>query len=97
MLDITLWGALLGGLLSFLTPCVLPMVPFYLGYLAGGGVHQVAAGGAVSPALRARAMAGAFMFAAGVITIFVALGASASVLGSWCASGSTCCAGSRPR
>jgi cytochrome c-type biogenesis protein len=35
MLDISFAGAALAGLLSFFTPCILPMVPFYLCYLAG--------------------------------------------------------------
>lgn len=78
MFDITLWGALVAGLLSFLTPCVLPMVPFYLGYLAGTGASGAEAGGRT---LRLRAVLGATAFAAGIITVFVALGASASVLG----------------
>jgi cytochrome c-type biogenesis protein len=35
MFDISLTGAFLAGLLSFLSPCILPMVPFYLSYLGG--------------------------------------------------------------
>ena len=35
MLDISFAGAALAGLLSFFTPCILPMVPFYLCYMAG--------------------------------------------------------------
>ena len=34
-LDITFGGAALAGLLSFFSPCILPMVPFYLSYMAG--------------------------------------------------------------
>lgn len=81
MFDVTLGGALLAGLLSFLSPCILPMVPFYLGYLAGGSVQAVGPGGEVPKALRTRAILGALAFAAGVITIFVVLGASASAVG----------------
>ncbi|PZX12819.1 cytochrome c-type biogenesis protein [Palleronia aestuarii] len=81
MFDVTLGGAMLAGLLSFLSPCILPMVPFYLGYLAGGSLQAVGADGRVPAALRSRAVLGALFFAAGIITVFVALGASASMVG----------------
>lgn len=81
MFDVTLGGAVLAGLLSFLSPCILPMVPFYLGYLAGTGTAQVAAPGGARPRVQVRALLGAAFFAAGIITVFVALGASASLAG----------------
>ena len=81
MFDISLTGAFLAGLLSFLSPCILPMVPFYLSYLGGMSAAEVAQGGAVTRATRVRAVVGASFFAAGVLTVFVALGASASVFG----------------
>ncbi|QFU09067.1 Thiol:disulfide interchange protein DsbD [Rhodobacteraceae bacterium THAF1] len=81
MFDVTLGGAVFAGLLSFLSPCILPMVPFYLGYLAGGSVQAVGPDGQIPAALRTRAILGALCFAAGVITIFVLLGASATSLG----------------
>jgi hypothetical protein len=58
MFDVSMTGAFLAGLLSFLSPCVLPMVPFYLSYLAGVSVNTVAGGAAVSGAVRGRAMLG---------------------------------------
>jgi cytochrome c-type biogenesis protein len=42
MFDFRVTGAFLAGLVSFLSPCVLPMVPFYLSYLAGVSVNTVA-------------------------------------------------------
>ncbi len=39
--DITIWGALVAGLLSFLSPCVLPLVPAYLGFLGGTTIDQL--------------------------------------------------------
>ena len=81
MFDVTLWGALVAGLVSFASPCILPMVPFYLGYLAGTGMDALAAGAAPDAAVRRRAAVSALAFAAGVITVFVAMGASASLLG----------------
>ncbi|MEL6782516.1 MAG: cytochrome c biogenesis protein CcdA, partial [Pseudomonadota bacterium] len=43
MFDVTIFGALLAGLLSFLSPCILPIVPFYLSYLGGVGMNQITA------------------------------------------------------
>ena len=80
MFDVTLGGALLAGLLSFLSPCVLPMVPFYLSYLAGASVQQ-AAQGPVPVAVRNRAVLAAVAFALGITTIFVGLGAAATTFG----------------
>ena len=82
MFDVTFFGAFAAGLLSFLSPCVLPMVPFYLSYLAGVGVSQISAGTSMQQSVRIRAVVSACFFALGVITVFVGLGASASVLGS---------------
>ena len=43
MMEITFAGAAFAGLLSFLSPCILPIVPFYLSYLAGVGMNQISA------------------------------------------------------
>ena len=80
MFDVTLTGALLAGLLSFLSPCVLPMVPFYLSYLAGSSV-QLAGAGPMPVAVRNRAIVAAVAFALGITTIFVGLGAAATGFG----------------
>ncbi|MEM6276205.1 MAG: cytochrome c biogenesis protein CcdA [Pseudomonadota bacterium] len=76
MFSISLAGAALAGLISFASPCILPIVPFYLSYLAGVSLEQAEAG-----QKRHRAVLAALMFSAGVIAVFVALGASASMLG----------------
>ena len=85
MLDVSFIGAFAAGLLSFLSPCILPIVPFYLSYMAGVGMNQITADAdgtmAITPAVRSRAVLSASFFALGVITIFVAMGASASALG----------------
>lgn len=81
MLDVTFLGALVAGLLSFLSPCILPMVPFYLSYLAGTGVNQLAEDGGVPAAVKRRAVLASVLFALGVITVFVGLGATATVFG----------------
>jgi cytochrome c-type biogenesis protein len=81
MLDVTFIGAALAGLLSFLTPCVLPMVPFYLSYLAGVSVDRITEDGRLPAETRRRAVLSAASFALGVITIFMGFGASASAFG----------------
>tara|TARA_R100000935_G_scaffold51479_1_gene77962 strand:- start:5114 stop:5854 length:741 start_codon:yes stop_codon:yes gene_type:complete len=81
MLEITFIGATLAGLLSFLSPCILPIVPFYLSYLAGVGMNQITADGPIDAGVRRRAVIAALFFAAGVITIFVGLGAAATTFG----------------
>jgi cytochrome c-type biogenesis protein len=81
MFDVTFLGAFGAGLLSFLSPCVLPIVPFYLSYLAGVGMNQISAGAAVSNEVRWRAFLSSSLFAFGVITVFVGLGASATLFG----------------
>src|SRR6056297_302672 len=81
MFDVSLAGAALAGLLSFLSPCILPIVPFYLSYMAGVSMNQITPDGALTPAVRVRAVLSATLFAAGVITVFMALGAAASSAG----------------
>lgn len=81
MFDVTFFGAFLAGLLSFLSPCVLPIVPFYLSYLAGVGMKQIAADAKITGEVRRRAFFSACAFALGVIAVFMALGATASVFG----------------
>ena len=77
MFDVSLLSAFLGGLIVFFSPCVLPIVPFYLSYMAGASVSAVGAGGELAPGVRARAFAASVMFSAGIITVFVLLGAAA--------------------
>ena len=81
MLDVTAIGALVAGLLSFLSPCILPIVPFYLSYLAGAGANRIAAEEEIDARLRSRAILLASLFALGIITVFVGLGAAATVFG----------------
>jgi len=77
MLDVSVLSAFLGGLVVFFSPCVLPIVPFYLSYMAGASVSAVTAEGAIPPGVRARAFAASVMFSAGIVTVFVLLGAAA--------------------
>jgi len=81
MFDVTYGGAALAGLLSFLSPCILPMVPFYLSYMAGASVRELRDGGTVAPGARGRMVLRAAAFALGVTTIFLFLGLGATALG----------------
>lgn len=82
MFDITFSGAFIAGLLSFLSPCILPIVPFYLSYLAGVGMNQISEDTDISNSVRLRAILASVIFSMGVITVFVGLGASATLFGS---------------
>jgi cytochrome c-type biogenesis protein len=79
MADVTYPWALLAGLLSFLSPCVLPLVPPYLTYIAGTTLDELA-GGEAKEAQR-RAVIAAILFVLGFSTVFVTLGAGASLAG----------------
>jgi cytochrome c-type biogenesis protein len=78
--QVTILAALFAGSVSFLSPCVLPLVPPYLVYLAGSSLERLAADGVTSRARRDTVLA-ALLFVCGFSTVFVALGASASVIG----------------
>ena len=82
--DISLLSALIAGALSFLSPCVLPLVPPYLCYMAGISVEQFRGGGAAvaaGPSVRGNVLMSALFFTLGFATVFVALGAGASSIG----------------
>ena len=78
--DVTYLAALLAGLVSFLSPCVLPLVPPYLVYLAGTSLERLTDDDPKTGSIRDTAVA-ALLFVCGFSTVFVALGASASVIG----------------
>jgi cytochrome c-type biogenesis protein len=78
--DVTILAALFAGLVSFLSPCVLPLVPPYLVYLAGTSLERLAEA-EPPPLVKRDTVIAAVLFVAGFSTVFVALGASASVIG----------------
>jgi cytochrome c-type biogenesis protein len=79
-IDVTLGGAALAGLLSFVSPCVLPLVPPYLTFLAGVTLDELT-GAEDIRAPRLRVVGTAFAFVIGFSAVFVSLGATASVFG----------------
>ena len=78
--DVTIAAALAAGTLSFLSPCVLPLVPPYLVYLAGTSLERLA-DAEPAAAVKRETIVAALLFVAGFSTVFVALGAGASVIG----------------
>jgi cytochrome c-type biogenesis protein len=81
MLDISYFGAAIAGLLSFFTPCVLPMVPFYLCYMAGLSMNELQSDDAIAVGAQRRLIISSVFFALGVTTIFVLLGMGATAIG----------------
>ena len=79
MTDVTFPAAAAAGLLSFLSPCVLPLAPPYLCYLAGASLEELVEEGEARA--RRNTIVAALLFVLGFPTVFVALGATASVFG----------------
>ncbi|WP_422025759.1 cytochrome c biogenesis CcdA family protein [Pyruvatibacter mobilis] len=75
--SISYFAAFLGGLISFLSPCVLPLVPAYLSYMAGTTFEALSS---EDEDVTRRALVGSFGFVLGFSTVFVALGATASAI-----------------
>jgi len=75
--DVTLAGAFLAGLISFLSPCVLPLVPGYISMLSGIGMEQLRQGQQPKGGLFASALS----FVIGFSVVFIGFGASASAVG----------------
>jgi len=79
MTDVSLAAAFLAGLVSFLSPCVLPLVPGYISMLSGIGMEQLRQGQQPRGGLFASAIA----FVLGFSVVFISFGASASVVGAF--------------
>ena len=80
--EVSYLGALGAGILSFLSPCVLPIVPPYICYIGGVTLDQITGeDGDTDPAVMRQVFFSALAFVFGRSTVFVALGATASTIG----------------
>src|SRR2546425_7244177 len=73
--------AFVAGVVSFLSPCVLPLVPGYISMLSGASVEEMKSGPGTE--LMGRIFRSSLAFAAGVSVVFIALGASAAAVGNF--------------
>ena len=86
MENVSLIAALLAGLLSFVSPCVLPLIPGYLSFISGATLDEIrgtggSPSGAVGATARRRTIVSSLFFVLGFSLVFIALGASASAIG----------------
>jgi cytochrome c-type biogenesis protein len=81
MADVNLFVAFAAGIFSFLSPCVLPLIPSYLSFVSGVSLEKLRSDQALAR-LRGRVILHSLAFIVGFSLVFVSLGASASYLGS---------------
>ncbi|MCT2536765.1 cytochrome c biogenesis protein CcdA [Aquibacillus koreensis] len=79
--DLTIWIALGAGMLSFLSPCTLPIFPAYLSYITGMSVKEIQDN--QDTRVRGKLLIHALFFLLGVSMIFISLGIGVSLLGQW--------------
>jgi cytochrome c-type biogenesis protein len=82
--DVSLVAAFVAGILSFISPCVLPLVPGYLSFISGVSLERLRDGSADRPELASatrRVFFASLAFVFGFTVVFVVLGAAASTLG----------------
>lgn len=80
-MDVTYFGALIAGLLSFLSPCVLPLVPPYLCFLGGTTFDQLTGEDETQSHVYQTVIMSSVAFVLGFTTVFVILGATATMAG----------------
>ena len=81
MTEVNILVAFAAGILSFLSPCVLPLIPSYLSFVSGVSLEEIR-GAQSAGSVRRRVVLNSLAFIAGFSIVFVSLGASASYLGS---------------
>jgi len=80
--DVSYLAAFVGGFLSFISPCVLPLIPGYLSFVSGVSMDEFRSGTATA-ASRRRLLTASLAFVAGFSLVFIGLGASASAIGTF--------------
>jgi cytochrome c-type biogenesis protein len=86
MSSVTLLAAFFAGVLSFISPCVLPLIPGYLSFVSGVTLEEMRGGGtltAPTPGARRKAVISSVAFVLGFSLVFVSLGASATAIGTY--------------
>lgn len=78
--EVTLLAAFVAGILSFISPCVLPLIPGYISFISGLTLEEMQGAGSVSTSRR-QVIIASLAFVMGFTVIFVAMGASATALG----------------
>jgi cytochrome c-type biogenesis protein len=84
--SVTLFAAFLAGVLSFVSPCVLPLIPGYLSFVSGVTLEEMRGGGALAaptPGARRKAVISSIAFVLGFSLVFISLGASATAVGAY--------------
>jgi cytochrome c-type biogenesis protein len=81
METITIWMAFIGGLLSFLSPCILPVAPGYLGVISGASIRELGSNQGGGSVTKGRMLSATVAFILGFTVVFVLLGLSSSYLG----------------
>jgi cytochrome c-type biogenesis protein len=79
--NVTLLAAFAAGFLSFVSPCVLPLIPGYISFVSGVSVDEMRSEGAAASASRLQVFLASLAFVIGFSIVFVALGASATAIG----------------
>ncbi|MDZ7343741.1 MAG: cytochrome c biogenesis protein CcdA [candidate division KSB1 bacterium] len=78
--NLTYFAALFAGLISFISPCVLPLVPAYISFISGVSMEQLRAPARQQQTSR-RIILGSLMFISGFAVVFILLGATATFIG----------------
>lgn len=78
-----IFAALLAGFISFISPCVLPVVPAYLSFVSGMSIDEMRTDSAIGQGKRRRVLFNCLAFVVGFSLVFIALGASATTIGSF--------------
>ncbi|MGH8637789.1 MAG: cytochrome c biogenesis CcdA family protein [Burkholderiales bacterium] len=81
MPEVTYLAALIAGLLSFISPCVLPLIPGYISFVSGVSLDEMRGSGQAATASRRQVLVTSLAFILGFSLVFIAFGASASAIG----------------
>jgi len=81
--SVSLLGAFAAGLFSFVSPCVLPLIPAYISYISGVSIQQLKDTAALTGGQRFTILVNAFAFVLGFSIVFILLGATATLIGSF--------------